>query len=139
MHLLIIEDEELDVIALQRAFTKHNVPFNMTVARNGAEALHVLRGTELDQQRIPGPVLILLDVNMPRMNGIEFLKVLRADPELKQLPVFMLTTSDEERDVNAAYNLGISGYLLKQDIGEDCEKLIQLINAYADVVHFPEQ
>ncbi len=139
MHLLIVEDEELDIIALQRSFTKQSAPFEMTIARNGAEALHVLRGTMLNQPRIPGPVLILLDVNMPRMNGIEFLRELRADENLKQLPVFMLTTSDEKQDVEAAYNLGISGYLLKQNIGDDFEKLIQLLSSFAQVVHFPEQ
>lgn len=138
MHILIVEDEELDVIALQRAFKKHNVCFPTTVTSDGAEALSVLRGEDPLRELITEPVLILLDINMPRMNGVEFLAELRNDSYLKRIPVFVLTTSDEHRDIQAAYRLGISGYTLKQNVGGDYEKLVALINAYADLVIFPE-
>ncbi|MBT5019332.1 MAG: response regulator [Planctomicrobium sp.] len=138
MHILIVEDEELDVIALQRAFKKHQVHYKTTITRNGAEALAVLRGDDPEREVITDPVFILLDINMPRMNGLEFLKELRADSFLKRIPVFVLTTSDEQRDIQAAYRLGISGYTLKQKVGGDFEKLVALLNAYADLVVFPD-
>lgn len=138
MHLLVIEDEELDIIALQRAFRKKNVQFETTIAADGAEALQLLRDCADNAPTFFNGLVILLDINMPRMNGLEFLEELRNEPELKRLPVFVLTTSDEHRDVSAAYALGISGYLLKQNIGEDFEKLIRLLEVFSSVVLLPE-
>lgn len=139
MHILIVEDEELDVIALKRAFKKHQVSNEVTVASNGAEALAALRGQSPEHDLIPTPVLVLLDINMPRMNGLEFLEELRSDSILKRIPVLVLTTSDEHRDIQAAYRLGISGYTLKQNVGEDFEKLITLLKAYEEIVRFPAE
>lgn len=138
LNLLIVEDEELDVIALQRAFARTHLVYPHTVARDGAEALSYLRADATTVEGMARPVLILLDINMPRMNGLEFLKELRRDQHLRQIPVFVLTTSDEQRDIGAAYGLGISGYVLKQHLGQNCERLITLINAYAELIRFPD-
>lgn len=135
MYLLVIEDDELDVIALQRAFKKKNVPFEMTIAENGDAALRLLQS---DFYGTIHSLVILLDINMPKMNGLEFLRELRREEFLKRIPVFILTTSDELRDISAGYALGISGYLLKQNIGSDFEKLISLLEAYAAVNIFPD-
>lgn len=112
-NILIVEDDEVDVMNVQRAFKKNNINNPLYVANNGLEALVMLRDNGKPpliplEQRI-----ILLDINMPKMNGIEFLRELRADPQLKLIPVIMLTTSNEDKDKVEAYNLNVAGYILK--------------------------
>jgi CheY-like chemotaxis protein len=114
INILLIEDDDVDVMNVQRAFKKGNITSPLYIARNGLEGLEMLRGTSTKNAVIPlGNRLILLDINMPRMSGIEFLQLLRTDPALKSTPVVMLTTSNEERDRFNAYNLNVAGYLLK--------------------------
>src|SRR4051794_36855825 len=105
LNILLVEDDELDVMNVRRAFKKNNIANPLYVAGNGLEALAMLRG-ETGTDPIPHDRrLILLDLNMPKMGGIEFLRELRADPELRATTVIVLTTSDEERDKVNAYNL----------------------------------
>jgi CheY-like chemotaxis protein len=94
INILLVEDDEVDVMTVKRAFAKNNISNPLFVAHNGLEALELLRKDNLPPRRR----LILLDVNMPKMNGIEFLRELRADPNLQQFSVVMMTTSNEERD-----------------------------------------
>lgn len=111
--LLLVDDDEVDVMTVKRAFKKNNITSPLYVATNGIEALAMLRGNELPTL-LPGQRrLILLDLNMPKMGGIEFLRELRADPELKALPVIVLTTSNEEQDKVEAYDLNVAGYIIK--------------------------
>ena len=113
LNILLVEDDELDVMNVERAFKKNNVSNPLYTAGNGLEALAMLRG-EPGAKPLPRERrLILLDLNMPKMGGIEFLQALRADPELKNTTVVVLTTSDEERDKVNAYNLNVAGYILK--------------------------
>ena len=113
LNILLVEDDELDVMNVQRAFKKNNIANPLYLAGNGVEALAMLRG-QADGSSLPGERrIVLLDLNMPRMNGIEFLRELRADPALRSIPVIVLTTSDEERDKVEAYNLNVAGYILK--------------------------
>lgn len=107
--ILLVEDNELDVISVERSLRKLEMPYELHTAFNGIEALDILRRNPPD----PLPDIILLDINMPRMNGLEFLEALRADARLKKIRVFVMTTSGEQYDRNAAENLGISGYLIK--------------------------
>ena len=113
LHILLVEDDELDVMNVQRAFRKNNISNPLYVAGNGVEALEMLRGTgpgTPDRPRLPDTRrIILLDLNMPRMGGIEFLRELRADPALAPTTVIVLTTSDEERDKVEAYQLKSPG------------------------------
>lgn len=112
INLLLVDDDEVDVMNVQRAFKKNNIANPLYVASNGLEALDILRGQ--GEQKIPSQRrLILLDLNMPKMGGIEFLRELRADPELKVIPVIVLTTSNEDSDKVDAYNLNVAGYILK--------------------------
>ena len=112
--MLLIEDDDVDVMNVQRAFKKGNITSPLYIARSGLEGLEMLRGTPTKPAVIPlENRLILLDINMPRMSGIEFLQLLRADPALKSIPVVMLTTSNEEKDRFNAYNLNVAGYMLK--------------------------
>ncbi len=110
---LLIDDDEVDVMTVKRAFKKNNITSPLYVATNGVEALAMLRGHEMPQL-LPGQRrLILLDLNMPKMGGIEFLRELRADPNLRPLPVIVLTTSNEDKDKVEAYNLNVAGYIIK--------------------------
>ncbi|HEY9805987.1 MAG TPA: response regulator, partial [Candidatus Obscuribacterales bacterium] len=112
LNLLLVDDDEVDVMNVQRAFKKNNITNPLYIAANGLEALMLLRG----QNGAPMPSqrrLILLDLNMPKMNGIEFLRELRTDGDLKHIPVIVLTTSNEDSDKVEAYNLNVAGYILK--------------------------
>lgn len=112
LHVLLVDDDEVDVMNVQRAFKKNNIVNPLYVAGNGLEALEMLRGERAggipNQRR-----LVLLDLNMPKMNGLEFLRAVREDPELRALTVIVLTTSDDDRDKVEAYNLNVAGYILK--------------------------
>lgn len=110
LHILLVDDDDIDVMNVQRAFRKNNILNPLFVAHDGIEALEVLRsdGSMPRERR-----LVLLDLNMPRMNGLEFLRALRDDPELRHLTVIVLTTSDDERDKVEAYNLNVAGYIVK--------------------------
>jgi len=110
--LLLVDDDEVDVMNVQRAFKKNNITNPLYIAANGLEALMLLR----DKSELAIPFqrrLILLDLNMPKMGGIEFLRELRADEALKHIPVIVLTTSNEDGDKVEAYNLNVAGYILK--------------------------
>ena len=110
--ILVVEDNELDVEKLTRCLRKLRIRNPVIRARNGLEALHVLRGTG-DKPQLQEPYVILLDLNMPRMNGIEFLREVRSDALLRTAPVVVLSTSDHSKDMQAAHRLGIVSYLVK--------------------------
>ena len=107
--ILLIEDDELDIISVERSLKKLESEYELYTAFNGIEALKILRDPNIGLV----PDVILLDINMPRMNGIEFLKVIREDESLKNLKVFIMTTSSEVNDRSQAETLGISGYIIK--------------------------
>lgn len=113
LNLLLVDDDEVDVMNVQRAFKRNNIRMPLQVAANGLEALKMLRGNGEEPVFPPHKRLILLDLNMPKMGGIEFLQELRADPDLKLIPVIVLTTSDEDSDKVEAYKLNVAGYILK--------------------------
>lgn len=114
LNVLLVEDDELDVMNVQRAFKKNNIGNPPFIAGNGVEALEMLRGAGGASPTVPAERrIILLDLNMPRMGGIEFLRELRTDPDLRPIPVIVLTTSDEDRDKVEAYQFNVAGYILK--------------------------
>jgi len=110
--LLLVEDDYLDIKNVERELKKINVNLPLYTARNGREALDMLRGEGMPKLN-PLPRVVMLDINMPKMNGIEFLTEIRKDPELKDLNVFIMTTSSEDTDRMAAQNLNVSGYIEK--------------------------
>jgi CheY-like chemotaxis protein len=117
--ILLLEDDELDTISVQRSLKKLGTNYELHTAFNGKEALAKLRDPETPLR----PDVILLDLNMPKMNGIEFLRVLRADPELKDLDVFIMTTSGDSMDRSETDRLGISGYIIKPlNYGDNSKK-----------------
>ncbi len=138
VHVLLVEDDEVDAEALIRAFQKHNIVNPLTIVPDGIEALNALKGDGA-HERLPRPYLILLDLNLPRMNGIEFLRTLRQEPELKDSIVFVLTTSDRDQDVIAAYQEQVAGYILKSSGGKGLVDLIKLLDSYWRMVEFPPE
>ena len=133
LNILLVEDDEVDVMNVRRAFQKNHITNPLFVATNGVEALELLRGGKIPRDRR----IILLDLNMPKMNGIEFLRELRKDSELNLTPVIVLTTSNDERDRIDAYNLNVAGYLLKPvTFSNFCEAMAAL-NKYWALVELP--
>jgi CheY-like chemotaxis protein len=133
LNILLVEDDEVDVMNVRRAFERNKVSNPLYVAGNGLEALSMLRDGTVPRERR----LILLDLNMPKMNGIEFLQELRADPELASAPVVVLTTSNDDQDKIDAYNLNVAGYLLKPvTFSNFCERMATL-NKYWTLVEMP--
>lgn len=136
VNLLLVDDDEVDVQGLKRAFAKSKIGNPITVAHDGIEALEILRG-ENGRTKLAKPHLILLDLNMPRMNGIEFLEAIRADDELKSAVVFMVTTSKAEEDKARAYGHNVAGYIVKQDPAATFMQAVSLMEHYWKIVEFP--
>ena len=128
--ILLVEDDEVDVKALKWAFEKLKVANPLVVARDGVEALEMLSG-------LPRPYLVITDINMPRMNGIELLRKIRQSDQFRDSIVFVLTTSNDEQDKIDAYDLNVAGYMLKTDMGTSFSRAISLIDNYWKVVEFP--
>lgn len=136
LQLLHVEDSELDARALQRAFKKLGIKMNILRAKDGVEALETLSTREPDLGP-ETPTVVLLDINMPRMNGIEFLKSLRSDPRIASTPVFVLTTSDRPDDIRDAYEHNVAGYIVKpMASGTFIDQIRQWYN-FLSVIEFP--
>jgi CheY-like chemotaxis protein len=136
VRVLAIEDDEVDLMALKRAFAKVQLPYELYHAQDGLAALHLLRG-EQGQPRLAGPLIVLLDLNLPRMDGLEFLHAIRRDPALKALVVFVLTTSAAADDRTRAYAAQIAGYITKTDASHRLPDLVQLLALYWRIVDLP--
>lgn len=132
--ILLVEDDRFDVITIQRALKDVKVLNPLVVAWNGEEALKVLRDPEK-----PRPCVILLDINMPRMNGIEFLRERDADDAIRSIPVVVLTSSDEEQDMIQSYSLGVAGYMLKPVDYKRFVETIRVIDLYWTLSQFPSE
>ena len=133
LNILLVEDDEVDVMNVRRAFEKNKIANPLFVAGNGIEGLQLLRSPEYPRERR----LILLDLNMPKMNGIEFLREVRADPDLVSTAVVVLTTSNDDRDRVEAYNLNVAGYILKPVTFMNFVEAMATLNKYWTLVEFP--
>jgi len=134
--ILIVDDDEIDIRLVRRGLQKYKIGNPVYEANDGVEALEMLRG-ENGHAPIPSPCLILLDLNMPRMTGHEFLEVIRNDDQLGGSVVFVLTTSNDDRDVKKAYDQHVAGYLLKSDAGRDFVNHLPLLDEFLTTVQFP--
>lgn len=130
--ILLVEDDSNDVLLIQRAFRKSDVVNPIQVVGDGEEAIAYLsgRGPYADRERYPLPVLLLLDLKLPRKSGFEVLEWLRQQPGLKRLPVAVLTSSAETPDINRAYDLGANSYLVKPVRFEGLLRMVQTLNLY---------
>jgi len=130
--VLLIEDDDVDVMAIKRSFDKARVGNTIMRAKNGLEALEILTNN-----KISPPYIILLDLNMPRMNGLEFLAELRSNPEISDSIVFVLTTSDKDEDIVSSYKMNIAGYFLKNEAGEGFSNVIAMLEGYWKIAVLP--
>ncbi len=137
-HILLVEDDDIDAEAIERLFQKQNAAYPIHRVSDGVEALRCLRG-EQGWDRLPRPYLILLDLNLPKLNGIEFLEEIRKDRELRDAIVFVLTTSDSGRDNAAAYAKNVAGYLVKSRIGDASIGLVTMLEHYRRLIEFPRE
>lgn len=133
LNIFLVEDDEVDVMNVKRAFQQNHIMNPLYVAGDGVEALEKLRNGEIPKERR----VVLLDLNMPRMNGIEFLREVRKDSDLSSTTVVVLTTSKDEQDRIDAYNLNVAGYIVKPvTFSNFCEVMVAL-NKYWSLVEFP--
>jgi CheY-like chemotaxis protein len=130
LNILLVDDDEVDVMTVKRAFAKANIANQVFVATDGITALELLRTDGIPAARR----LVLLDLNMPRMNGIEFLREVRRDPALQSLTVVVLTTSNEDRDRVEAYQLNVAGYLVKPVTFHSFADVMATLNKYWTVM-----
>lgn len=137
MRLLLVEDDEVDVMTLRRTLKKQHIDNDLRLARDGIEALDILRGVN-GQEKLARPNIILLDLNMPRMGGLEFLDEIRGDPDLHDSIVFVLTTSNSEEDRCQSYSRNIAGYILKSNVRGDVSDAISMLSLYWTVVELPQ-
>lgn len=128
--ILLIDDDQVDIENVRRAFQKYSIKNPLIIANDGIEALQKL-------QERPLPAIVLLDINMPKMNGIEFLKCIREDEKLKSLLVFVLTSSDEHRDKIATYKFNVAGYIVKPLQFSEFLTVIESLNSYWKILEYP--
>jgi CheY-like chemotaxis protein len=134
--ILLVEDDDGDAKSVQRAFKSARILNTMVRAVDGIDALDVMRGSN-GRQKLAPPYVLLVDMNMPRMNGIELVETLRQDEELRASIVFVLTTSKRDEDKLASYNLNVAGYIVKERAGEHFKNLVDLIQGYWNIVELP--
>lgn len=130
--ILLVEDDEIDAMGIERSFKKADLTNKIIRANDGIEALELLRTNSVNS-----PYIVLLDLNMPRMNGKEFLEAIRADEHLKKSVVFVLTTSDDEKDIVESYNKQVAGYFVKGELEDNHKELIEMLEKFWSLTRFP--
>jgi CheY-like chemotaxis protein len=134
--ILLVDDDDVAVEAVQRSMKKAHITIPVLVAEDGQVAFDILKGNH-PTKKTNNPVIVLLDINMPRMSGFEFLDLIRADSKLKNTIVFMLTTSRSDEDQAKAYNKNIAGYIVKDSVGEQFKHLFSLLDGYDKSIALP--
>ena len=127
LNILLIEDNLIEIMKMKRTLSLLKLEHTMQEAKNGEEALEIL------QDKSNFPDLILLDLNMPKMSGIEFLSILKKDEDIQHIPTVILTTSDNQKDLEECYKIGVSGYVLKPLKYDDYVHKIEAVLSYWSV------
>jgi CheY-like chemotaxis protein len=130
--ILLVEDDNVDAMTVRRALKDLNVPNGIVHQLDGENALEYLRSS--DNKR---PCVILLDLNMPRMNGIDFLKIIKNDDELKKIPVIVMTTSKDERDRMESFEFSVAGYIVKSTDYKKFVESLKILNLYWTLSELP--
>ena len=134
--ILLAEDNPKDVELTLEALTEHNLANRLTVVKDGVEVMEYLKREGKFKMRRPGnPAILLLDIKMPRMDGIEVLRTIRTDPALKMLPVVILTSSREEQDLIRSYELGVNAYIVKPVDFKEFIEAIKLIGVFWAIIN----
>jgi CheY-like chemotaxis protein len=131
--ILLVEDDLVDIMTVQRIFNDLHITNSLEITEDGEKALTFLKDPGNEK-----PCIILLDLNMPRMNGIEFLRMAKQDEELKRIPVVVLTTSAEEQDKLDSFNLGVAGYMLKPLDYKQFVEVLRTIDCYWTLSELPD-
>jgi CheY-like chemotaxis protein len=129
--ILLVEDDNVDVMTVKRALQDLNIKNQLVSTANGEEALEYLNNNHSK------PCIILLDLNMPKMNGIEFLTIVKADEALKKIPVIVLTTSSQQQDIVESFKLSVAGYIVKSVDYAEFTEAISTINLYWTLSKLP--
>ena len=132
--ILLVEDDLVDIMTVQRIFNDLHITNSLEITEDGEKALAFLKDPGKEK-----PCIILLDLNMPRMNGIEFLRIAKQDEELKRIPVVVLTTSTEEQDKLDSFNLGVAGYMLKPPDYKQFVEVLRTIDCYWTLSELPDE
>ncbi len=135
VQILLVEDDVVDQQGMKRALRELRLANPLQIADNGVAALEILR-TESDPLICP-PFMVLLDINMPKMNGMEFLQELRADAKLKNTVVFILSTSKSSEDIGSAYDMNVAGYIVKSDLKNSLLDALTMLDHYWRIVELP--
>ena len=134
---LLVDDDLISTIAMKRALKKLKIVNETIVAKDGQEALEVLQDAVLKGHGTLPPFVVTLDINMPRMNGLEFLEIIRSDPQLHRLVVFVFTTSDMPRDLNSAYDQNVAGYIVKENATQTFSDALEMLGSYSRIIELP--
>ncbi|GFM30095.1 response regulator [Novosphingobium sp. PY1] len=134
--VLIVDDDDVAIEGVLRSFRKHHVPCKTLTAGDGSEALAVLSGDHPDK-KLTTPVIVLLDLNMPRMDGFQFLEAVRADTRLRRTVIFVLSTSSRDQDRCRAYNEQVAGYMVKSEVGPQFARLAEFMTKYTLTQELP--
>ncbi|WP_085902354.1 response regulator [Kiloniella majae] len=132
--LLLVEDDDIDAASIERSFLKQRIGNSIVRAHDGIEALELLKNGAITY-----PFMILLDLQMPRMNGLEFLTKLREDSELHDTIVFVLTTSKSDQDIVESYHKKVAGYFVKEEAGVNFIDVVHMFENYWRVLHVPTE
>ena len=130
--LFLIEDDDVDAMAIQRALEKGKIANPVIRAHDGIEAMEMLKSGQIEK-----PFVILLDLQMPRMNGLEFLDAIRADEKFSDSVIFILSTSKSDEDLFRSYKMKVAGYFLKEDTGVGFMNVVELLNGYWRLAYLP--
>lgn len=136
INFLLLEDNELDAEKVERAFKKLNISNPIIRAKNGVEGLELLRGE--NGKKVEKPRIVLLDLNMPKMNGLEFLKEIRNDEDLKKTQVFVLTTSNHKKDIETSHELCVQGYIVKPLEKQQLIEAFTTLKTFWELVEHPK-
>lgn len=135
--ILVVDDDDVDAKGVERAFRKAKISNPIMRADSGIDALEILRGND-SNRIIQKPYMLLVDLNMPRMNGLELIREIRNDEKLQGTIAFILTTSKAQEDKKEAYDLNIAGYIVKERVGQDFTNLIHMVEHYWSIIEFPD-
>lgn len=131
--ILVVEDDDIDYKLILRSFEKRKIANVVVRAIDGVDALEKIESGEIKK-----PFIILLDLNMPRMNGQEFLREIRKHPKYSDTVVFLVTTSDDDEDIRQGFSQHVAGYFLKDNVGDSLDQVVDVINGYWQIVVLPE-